>query len=218
MAQFYGLIGAHRTGKTTLAREAAGKLGVPFYETSISKTLASLGVNPQADMPFHDRLRLQGIILETLLAGYANAQAQHSRASLILVDRTPLDVLAYTRSEILRSTMDPLANLVMSMHEQRCFAAMNFNFAGACVVRPGIPMVADSTKATPNVHYQSHISAVMIDGVIDHRNGVSTILLGRQDIDIDSRVHHVFEHCSAIIANAHKEASLMDPSAVRMTN
>lgn len=199
--KIYGLIGAQRVGKTTLARDLAEEHGVPFCETRVSQTLASLGVNPQADMAFVDRLVTQERVLQALFKDYQRAMDEHPAAPAVIVDRTPLDVLAYTTAEIQRETLnDPDLMRAVARHENLCFTAMNSLFAGACLVPPGIPLVPDPTKAPANPHYQRHIHATMLEAVVNSRNTVPTFLLGQGNVNRKSRVTDTGEHFITILS------------------
>lgn len=199
MTKLYGLVGAHRTGKTTLAKAVAEELGVPFHKTTVSDTLKQLMINPQVDLAFRERLTIQEIILDDLARCYKEAIEANPEAPIVIVDRTPLDVLGYTRSEILRETMNPTLDRLMSNHEQRCIELTNFHFAGLCLVQPGIPLIADSTKGSANVHYQRHVHATMLDAVLDDRLKIPAFVLGSGNVDLTSRVSDTVDECEAII-------------------
>ena len=66
-----GLSGAHRTGKSSLARAFAEKHGIPFVETSASQVFKDLGVDPAATHDFSTRLTVQEEILKRFDAMYA---------------------------------------------------------------------------------------------------------------------------------------------------
>jgi hypothetical protein len=165
-------------------------------------------ISPQIDMPFHQRLTVQDAILQGLLENYEEARRLHPDAKAILVDRTPLDVLAYTMSEVLRETVTPTLMKEMELHQKRCFASMNFNFVGGCLVSPGIPLVSDETKAPANIFYQRHIHATMLDAVTHPENNVNIHILGSGIVDLDSRVIDVSEHCESIIYDDNELSAL----------
>src|SRR3569832_345872 len=66
-----GLCGAHRTGKTSLAKAYAKKHGIAFMETSVSAIFKELGLDPAASFDFKTRLDIQEVILERLDAKYS---------------------------------------------------------------------------------------------------------------------------------------------------
>src|SRR3569832_662701 len=80
-----GLCGAHRTGKTSLAKAYAKKHGIAFMETSVSAIFKELGLDPAASFDFKTRLDIQEVILERLDAMYSMV----APVSFAIVDRTP---------------------------------------------------------------------------------------------------------------------------------
>lgn len=197
---FYGLIGAHRVGKTTLGKGLAERLCVAFYATEISQAMRELGIDPQVDLPFEERLDVQERLLDVLLAFYARVRTE-TCCDTVVVDRTPLDVLAYTMSEVRRETLKHAAiNDRMRAFTDRCYEATNFIFQGMCVVQPGIPIVADPSKGVPNVIYQEAVAAQMLGAANHPKNMVKTLLLPRKCLDRQSRISKVEEHLRAILS------------------
>jgi hypothetical protein len=89
----YGFTGASRSGKTTTAQAVADDLGIEFYATSTSAVAKAHGFDAVAPMPLARRLELQHI----LLANHLEEIEKRSRP--LIVDRTPLDFLAYAACE-----------------------------------------------------------------------------------------------------------------------
>src|SRR3569832_1283795 len=96
-----GLCGAHRTGKTSLAKAYAKKHGIAFMETSVSAIFKELGLDPAASFDFKTRLDIQEVILERLDAMYSMV----APVSFAIVDRTPIDMLGYTKTEAIGHTV-----------------------------------------------------------------------------------------------------------------
>lgn len=185
---FFGFFGAHRTGKSTLAAETARQLDLPFIQTNVSKTLQQLGSDPQADIGFGQRLIIQNQILESLADTYDEACSKHPN-SLLIVDRTPLDVLAYTQSEVLRQTLGNMAaREAMDRHEAVCWAMFNNMFAGAMLVQPGLPLIADPSKAPAERHYQEHVAALALQLAVGPRREIPVAILPRNNLELQSRV------------------------------
>lgn len=199
MPQVYGFAGAHRTGKTTLARDVAQKLGVPFCETSLSARLRELGINPQADYPLHMRLMIQNALLDTLIDNYQASIKTHPGCEFIVADRTPIDILAYSMSEVLRGTMTPQLDRQFYAHEWRCLEFANAAMMGICVVPPGIPLIADPSKATANAYYQRHIHYCMQGVAFDKRLSVEFLLLHPNNVELPQRERDAVEHCLSIL-------------------
>jgi len=102
----YGLTGASCSGKTTLAKELSKKLGIPFIPTSITEMAAEAGLpSPVADLNFIDRMNFQ----VGLLKAFERFLGKIDKPCII--DRTPVDLLAYTYAEVgMHSTKNALAN------------------------------------------------------------------------------------------------------------
>jgi len=89
------IVGAHRTGKTTLAKALAETNGIPFVETRLSECILQFNGRTVRDMEsvtgakgFYDRLETQmhiGSVLHNL-----------SKTKFGVFDRSIIDCLAYT--------------------------------------------------------------------------------------------------------------------------
>lgn len=89
----YGFTGASRSGKTSTARAVAEDLGIEFYATSTSAVAKAHGFDAVAPMPLAKRLELQMVLLNNHLEEITK------RPRPLLVDRTPIDYLAYAACE-----------------------------------------------------------------------------------------------------------------------
>lgn len=90
-----GLIGVHGTGKTTLAKEVADKLGYHFCQTSTSDVYKRLGKDPSVRMTFDERLDCQYEILNELRVEWQSYAGEN-----VIADRTPIDLMAYTLADV----------------------------------------------------------------------------------------------------------------------
>lgn len=90
-----GLIGVHGTGKTTLAKEVADKLGYHFCQTSTSDVYKRLGKDPAVRMTFDERLEVQYEILNELRVEWQSYAGENA-----ITDRTPIDLMAYTLADV----------------------------------------------------------------------------------------------------------------------
>ncbi|MEN8141152.1 MAG: AAA family ATPase, partial [Thermodesulfobacteriota bacterium] len=84
MAKGIGLCGAHRTGKTTMARQCARDYALALVTTDTSAVFAEHGLDPAAPMDFATRLWIQD---KVLVAGEAVWGGQERP---FITDRTPL--------------------------------------------------------------------------------------------------------------------------------
>ncbi|QDH83398.1 AAA family ATPase [Achromobacter phage Motura] len=130
-----GYCGTHRSGKTTLAKAMADRLGLPFVGTSVSKCFADLGLHPANVNNAIDRQRVQDHILITL-------EDQWNEHSDFVTDRTPLDLMAYT----LTSGHLLVDDQWLEDYMELCGQLMRkFHVIG--YVPPGLPIVEAELKA-----------------------------------------------------------------------
>lgn len=148
----FGLAGAHRSGKTTLARALADKLEVEFLETKVSEIFTDLRVDPKADLPFHERLDVQNAILRSLERQYALRNGKP-----FICDRTPFDVLGYTMADIRRDTLDDTLRDRVRAHIGIAEQIAGEYLRGVMLVRPLIGQVDAPGKAQACPLYMHHV-------------------------------------------------------------
>lgn len=174
-----GYCGAHRTGKTTLAKKSAEHYGKEFVATEVGQFLSSINVEPISlqHTPYDYFLNIQKQVinylcdLSKLLKERASASettdtALRNKDSVIFVDRTPIDALAYTQAyfgskdfEYLR--YNPLVHNFLSECADLAFEGMK-NFDAVFVVQPGIELVEERNKALVDSAYMGQINSLVI--------------------------------------------------------
>lgn len=159
----YGIAGAHRSGKTTLARRLADELGIEFIDTSFS-SISKGKRNPVAPMTLRERLELQVHGLERHLELIMGAGRP------AIVDRTPLDMYGYLLAEF-HMTSDRHADA--DVLEGAAFLADSYLEA----VKLSYDMIfftevlpvyeVDPTKPTPpnNRAFQMHLDSIIRGGL-----------------------------------------------------
>ncbi|WP_199153480.1 AAA family ATPase [Chromobacterium sp. ASV23] len=180
MTMIYGLTGAHRTGKTTLAQAVADRLQINFLKTDVSGVLAKLGIDPAADVDFKTRMRAQHAVLDALDAAYGAASAD------CITDRTPLDAIAYTLADVRRESVVDEAEL--SAYLARAFDMLNRRFSMVCLVQPGIPLIEEEGKAPATAGYVEHIAQLAAGLVVDDRVSVMARIIASRVVDLSDRV------------------------------
>lgn len=195
-----GLIGAHRTGKTTLARAFSEETGITFAETSSSAVFKELGFDPQKDYDFKVRLFIQNRILDAAEAVYKASGVHY------ITDRTPLDMLAYTMADIQRSNLDTDDSAMFVDYLERCFEVTNRHFASLIVIQPGIPLVDDKDKAPCNMAYMEHINSLAMGLVVDKRNNTGRHFIPKWMINHDERMAAVRNSVDAVYDRFNKQA------------
>jgi predicted ATPase len=193
-----GITGAHRTGKTTLARafvEANPEFA--FVPTSVGAIMAQHGFDPLLDYPIEERLQIQNIILTELDRAYA----QH--ASNAVFDRTPLDAAAYFLADVLRENVGEQLQWEITQYVARAIDITNRRFSMLFFVPPVLPYVAEPGKAPAQPAYIEHISTIINGLRADERQRVRSYLLQRNYTDLHTRVKCLEVACGKLL-NAHQ--------------
>lgn len=192
-----GLLGAHRTGKTTLARDFARSEGIPFVQTDVSGTFKRLNYSPKEDYDFATRLFIQEEILTDLEDVYANYDDQW-----VIADRTPLDLAAYTLADIQRQNVPQEMIHEVLTYVERCFDVTNRNFSLVVMVQPGIEIEETEGKAPANMAYIEHLNFIMKGLVNDHRILSYRTVLGRSVLDLNHRVDLLKQASDKVVEEA----------------
>lgn len=181
-----GLTGAHRTGKSTLAREYAKKVGAEFLETPVSSIFKELGYDPAKTYDFPTRMMIQEEVLQRVDALYATA-AGHN----VVTDRTPMCMLAYATAEAIGDTVPEDCQERFRRYMKSCFDVVNRRFHTLIVVQPGLPIVPAEGKAAPNLAYIEHLNALVRGFCLDERVKPSCYYVPRTTLDLAKRVDAV---------------------------
>lgn len=188
-----GLVGAHRVGKTTLAREVAKIADIPFVETGISAIYAEMKLDPAEPMHFSVRLAVQREILQRLVGQWSTAQARHG---LFVTDRTPMDLAAYTLADIRGDTTIGLPDSVYAAVDRyvaECIAASSRLFMELVLVQPGIAIDPAPGKARACPLYIEHLNYLIMGLMGDARLSTSRRSLPRTMTDLHSRTKACFK-------------------------
>lgn len=129
-----GISGIHRTGKTTLARELAEQLGLPFIPVDASGYFKELGLDPKDDMSCPDLMLVQTNILE-------GSREKWGVTTGFVSDRTPIDFAAYT-------VINGRSCEGTYLYKWECVQKLNNYFDLVVIIIPNsnFPIVVDNTK------------------------------------------------------------------------
>jgi hypothetical protein len=190
----YGISGAHRSGKTTLARKISEDLNIEFYETSTTKVAREFGFDPCAPMTLSDRVALQVHLLNNHLTMINKLPRP------LIVDRTPLDFLGYTMGEFHMQShllVDPETLAIANTLIDQCLEATALNYDMVFFLSRLDGYAIDPTKSQPaeNPVYQRH-HAMLIQGALMELEGQLQFAV-IDDTDFDFRRDYVH---SAIVA------------------
>jgi hypothetical protein len=181
--QVIGLAGAHRVGKTTLAKTFASRRDFTFVETSVSAIFKDMGFDPAVTYDFSTRLNIQEEILKRLNAIYE----KHACVDAI-TDRTPLDFMGYTLAEAIGTAVKEEDQARFAKYVAECFESLNKHFGMLLVVQPGIALVAEEGKAAMNQAYIEHLNSIILGLSVDERLKVPHYYVPRYLINLDDRV------------------------------
>lgn len=168
-----GLSGAHRVGKTTLAKEYVKKRGnLKFLDCEVSKFMADRDFSASANYPFARRLEIQELVLTHVVDKVVDAR---NSGDSFICDRTPLDVAAYLLMECGRHVED------LSEYDQRIDDFLTLAYAktlqafDVCVViPPAIELVDAPGKAPPSRAMQMHLDLILTGMLSDIRKTFPT--------------------------------------------
>lgn len=199
--EMIGLLGSHRTGKTTLAQAFAREFNIPFVRTSGSEVFAMLGKDPKVEYPIAERIAIQEAILHAFERQYAEAT---KRYEVWISDRTPIDLASYMLADIQRSTLvgsSGVATMVTD-YVKRCLEATNRSFSTVVLVQPGIPLVEEEGKAPCCPAFIDHINALQAGLLLDQRLMVGHYMIPRRYINLQDRINAVakaVEHATTMV-------------------
>lgn len=178
-----GLAGAHRTGKTTLARAFAERTDCNFVTISMTEILASEGLEPKDIKDPDTRLRVQRKAVERCDRVFG------AQRSDFISDRTPLDVAAYTMADAVQgfyTTPAQQAEVVRMMYQ--CIDITNTYFNGIVFVRPTpeISYVEEPGKPLSDIAYQKHHDMLVLAHLSEEVNNIPFWIM--RAVDLEKRV------------------------------
>jgi hypothetical protein len=151
----YGLAGAHRTGKTTLAKLVAEDLKMTFHDASVSKIMREAGINAVGDVPLEARVEAQEFLLKRYLKDLQWAPRP------MITDRTPLDMIGYMLGEITMHNTDVKLGARVQEYVDACLSAAVSHFDTIILLRPLPVYIQDPDKPPLNQAYQSLVQYII---------------------------------------------------------
>lgn len=144
----FGMAGAHRTGKTTIASMLADETGITYHDASVSKIMKEAGINPVASISLADRMPAQEFLLDRYLSDL------EALPRPFITDRTPLDMIGYMLGEVTMHNSSPEMAKRIDLYVDRCIIATRQIFDSIIFLRPLVEYKVDPDKPPPNPAYQ----------------------------------------------------------------
>ena len=174
----YGLAGAHRTGKTSLAEKIAERNSwLPMVRTSAKDAAKAFGFDVNNPGDFAARMDWQEHLIEVFAAQYAE------QTGAFVTDRTPLDMAGYLLADVPVGEIDRSLERRVEAYIDRCFELTERHFNLVVIIQPGIPHVVTEGSPAPNRAYQEKLNAIMLGLSHDLTTTVATIPRGVIDFD-----------------------------------
>lgn len=207
----FALTGAHRSGKTTLAKAAAEKLDIPFVDMAVSQVFADNGLNPKASYPFDVRLNIQGLILDHMDVKLQLASTS-SPMGLFIADRSPFDVLGYTMADIQRDTMNHDLRLEAARQIAQARRTVESTLAGI-ILTPTLaapPEAETSAQACP--FYMDHVAICIQSAMVSYATP-NLMAMTIESSGLEERIAEVVEVLQPIVDRVlgTKEVKLWTP-------
>jgi nicotinamide riboside kinase len=180
------LAGAHRTGKSTLAKATAEELGWVYVPSRAGQVAKAMGVDFTTKMPSAELvIELQ----EGILAAHMDDLSRVGGRPWI-TDRSALDMATYCTLYALGEAHPRLASRVLNYIE-RCFDVANRHCAAIVLVQPGIPYVAATGKPSADPLYQEAFNTHLWGLMCDRRLHAKHAWMRRSITDLEERKAHV---------------------------
>lgn len=173
-----GLAGAHRTGKTTLAKIIAEELEIDFVSSSFGEAAKRHGYDAVADMTLTERIGMQIKVL------HEHQNFLMANRKVVITDRTPIDMLAYTLAEVgMQSHTQVEASVLQAVeaYKQLCLALTSKFYKTVFVLGPLDHYAEEPGKPAFNTAFQSHIQ-LLIDGAACNLEGVQLAFIETTDL------------------------------------
>lgn len=184
-----GLLGAHRTGKTTLAKAVASVSGIRYMEVKLSAAQRILGFDSSnQNYSFKERRTIQ----EGLLSYMAQLLAACGHTPTIF-DRTPLDLIGYTISLANANVLDQEDEEWLKAFIENCHLLTAHYFNYVHLVQPGIPLESNKTSAVAEEGYIRHLNYIYL-GVLAESSTLKHTVIPAWMTDLQTRVNHVMKY------------------------
>lgn len=184
-----GFAGAHRTGKSTLAKAVAYELGYTALVTSVSNApiWGQIHVPPSEQFTFAERLEVQHHLMEYLEKQYASTTEKN-----FVADRTPLDLLGYLFANVDSTCSNLWADSTRTLVREAIFSITR-HFDKIFLVQPGIPATVDvgkGGKVFMSSIYQTALNNNIMAFGINYIDPLKFVIIPTNILKHDDRVEY----------------------------
>lgn len=179
-----GLIGAHRTGKTTLAKLLAAKLNIGLAPSGISKIAKEHAFDMDND--FRDNP------LRFVMQQEIQRHLDHSALENFISDRTPIDAAAYQMCDMRANSGSPALQEAVLQYVDEAVRMTDANYDTVILIQPGLPFKQDDGKPGANLAYQEHHNLVC-KGLMDDLS-IPWGIIERDNLDLLDRAKAITNH------------------------
>lgn len=178
-----GLIGSHRTGKTTLAEAYAKKSGATVVRMNIGSLQKELGFDSSnQSYDFDTRMDIQEHLLRRFDEIYSAIKGTKAVA-----DRTPLDLIGYTMLAV-NDTLTDAQSERLEQYVSDCINLTNEHFTALVLVQPGVPLSTAETSAKSCRALMEKLNFIYLGAITDERTIVPHFYIPRSMVAIDMRI------------------------------
>lgn len=178
-----GLVGSHRTGKTTLAQAYAEKTGAMLVTMNVGALQKELGYDSSnQSYDFDTRMAIQEHLLQRFDEIYEAIKGLN-----IVCDRTPLDLIGYTMLAV-NDDLSEAQSERLTKYVTDCINLTNERFTTLVTLQPGIPLTESDTSAKPVKALMEKLNLIYLGATKDDQLIVPSFHLPRTMTKLDSRV------------------------------
>jgi len=182
-----GLSGAHRTGKSTIAKKLAEDRGWTYVESIAGGLVKEMGLDVSV-MTWEDRIRYQTALFNQFKAFY------EAQTEPFIADRTPLDLATYLLMD-LPPVNHPTVMEYVNKYVQGCLRMTQQYHVIVGLVQPGIPYVEEPDKPVFDSARQEKFNFICRGLISDDRMSIDRFVVPRDITDFEERVDYIAEEC-----------------------
>lgn len=190
-----GMCGAHRTGKTTLAKALAEKLDLTPTLSGTSAIVKAhdfnMGASNRLEHPLG--MMMQRAILDALLEGEVGDK--------FVADRTPIDCAAYLLADATAGAGDTYLHEEVMTYVESAARETFKRFDLLVLVPPALPFEEIDGKPPFNLAYQMHHHLLCRSLLLEREEWLTTAIeIPMEVLNLERRVRFVRDHISEAAA------------------